>query len=114
MRVVLLIAIASLLANAQCVADCAYHSCANSSTPRCHHKTPSSNRDDNQQPCSHQIIVPSQYGVSEQITTRSAPPVLDACTTIYVFLRWTAQDSPPEFQLPPPSNFPADSAVLRI
>src|SRR5438105_15202154 len=71
MRVVVLVAMASLLANAQCVAECASHSCSNSSTPRCHHKAPSTNQDDRPRPCSHQTIAPSQSGISGQITART-------------------------------------------
>ena len=115
MRVVVLIAMASLLANAQCVADCAYHSCSNPSTPRCHHQAPSSNQDDRQRPCSHQMIAPSQSGVSDQITTGTGPIVFEDCANIYAILNGTAPDSPRELESSPlPSDFRADTAVLRI
>ena len=121
MRVMVLIAMASLLANARCVADCAFHSCTNSvsehstgAQPPCHHKTPPSKQSDKQQPCSHQILAGSQSGLSTQITTLTAPIVFECSANISAISCLTAPEPTPEFQSSPPASDFTGAAVLRI
>ena len=121
MRVMVLIAMASLLANARCVADCAFHSCTNSAgersaatQPPCHHKTPPANQGGKQQPCSHQILPGSQSGVSAQIAIRTISILFADCGNISPISGLTAPEPTAEFHPPPPASDFTRIAVLRI
>src|SRR5262249_7263276 len=114
-RILALVAIVSVLLNAQCVSDCAFRSCFDFRQQHdrgsCHHKAPAPNHSETERPCSHQILSGSQLGtVIHPVVPIAA--IHAAHTSVNpAFLPF---DIAPESQSPPPESGISRTTVLRI
>src|SRR5437868_5663029 len=117
MRVIVLIALTSLIANARCVTDCAFRCCSQphqstESQPPCHHKAPSSNHGGTERPCSHQILPGSDFRAAQPVTQTIPFGSVTTANAPVELLAESGVAAP--YQSPPPALTVKGTAILRI
>ena len=114
-----LLAIALVMANAQCIENCAFRSCSDflqhstGSQSPCHHKAPPSNHSDPERPCAHHILPGLESGLSVQPVVQITAIHVETDTTAPVLAPWLSAVTA-AFQSPPPDAGASYTLVLRI